>query len=105
MSEKEKKAMDSENGVEAISDDQMDAVAGGYYNDIREMRRQAELDGRPNAAPNTTKFCWCGRNQAIFYRTAYPNRNGKGYDEVSDARCYNCGSTARTLQYPLGTFR
>ncbi len=95
MSDMEKKV----DGIEAISDDELDAVAGGFRDDnLAQAMRAAQADGRKYSLANinlASAFCPCH----IAYKWARHNKvikdgvtivNLRGY---TDVKCYGCGKT------------
>ncbi len=96
MSDMENKS----NGIEAISDDELDSVAGGaeYSNQMRQAMLDAQADGRKYSVADinlSSAFCPCH----IAYKWARSNKvikhgatmvNLKGY---TDVKCYCCGKT------------
>ncbi len=92
MSDLEKKT----NGVEAISDDELDAVAGGnriFANKKEEQkaREEAAADGRKYMIRQMNWICICSHK----YKFAREHiEEGFGKKEIfRDIKCYNCGAT------------
>lgn len=90
---------EKDNGIEAISDDNMDTVAGGFRDDhLAQAMRAAQADGRKYRLQDDTlssAFCPCN----CLYKFARSNKviknsvtivNLKGY---TDVKCYSCGKT------------
>ena len=97
MSEQDKTTM--ENGIETIGDDELDAVAGGSWTEVRLLlKRQAIADGRHVTlnAPTSEAMC-CGLH-CVYAKDSY-KQDGKIY--YRDVKCYKCGKTA--AYYPPGS--
>ncbi len=96
MSEIEKKT----NGLEAIADDELDAVAGGFRDDnLAQAMRAAQTDGRKYNLANdialSNAFCpchytykWARINKVIKNGVTIVNLRG-----YTDVKCYCCGKT------------
>ena len=94
MSDIEKK----NNGIEAISDDELDAVAGGEMYDtdpnspqMQQLRAQnnARADGRREKIGDSTGLCKCPLAY-VFARSVEKTLGGKTYHDI---KCYSCGKT------------
>ena len=83
------------NGLEAINDDELEAVAGGFYSKD-EFKIQAKADGRPIRATYQPKAC-CG----IPYVFAREQQKQNGTTYYHDVKCYKCG-TRKTCYPPDG---
>ncbi len=95
MSDLEKKA----NGIEAISDDELDAVAGGCWEEVRVLlKRQATADGRQDKLNARTAKTMCCGSEHVYAKDSF-EQGGTIY--YRDVRCYSCGKTA--TYYPPGS--
>ncbi len=99
MTDMDEKAMDG--AVEAISDDEMGAVAGGMADGgvtPEQAKAQALADGRPDKLiqPLGKGLCSCDDNYKWCKRVPVSIRLGKyvmpSY-EYTDQKCYKCGAT------------
>ncbi len=92
---------DKVDGVEAVNDDELDAVAGGLLGGWREPnleheQGQARRDGRTIQVPEdfASKLCSCG-SQWVFARSASCVLNFRAYNDVF---CYRCRRKAKLLK-------
>ncbi len=93
MADMEKKV----GGIEAISDDELDAVAGGLKMDeIPVFKQQAYADGRTVRLDMLSSGAMCC---GIYCAKDKYEQDGKTY--YRDVKCYKCGKTL--AYYPPGS--
>ena len=84
--------------IEAISDDELDAVAGGLKMDeIPVFKQQAAADGRTVRLDMLASGAMCCGIYCVYSREKQ-TQNGTTY--YHDVKCYKCGKTA-TYYPPL----
>ncbi len=91
------------NGIEAVNDDELDAVAGGADAgmNLSQAKAAAKQDGRKQMPPETSKaankLCSCPVEWK-FYRSV--ERVNMDMSRVyKDVKCYKCDATAKELKY------
>ena len=87
------------NGLEAISDDELEAVAGGLKMDeIPLFKQQAAADGRTVRLDMLSSGAICCGIYCLYAKDKY-EQDGKTY--YRDVKCYKCGKTL--AYYPPGS--
>ncbi len=90
--------MEKKNGIETLSDDELDAVAGGEMYDmdpnspeLMKLRayNDAKRDGRRERISDSTGLCKCPLAY-VFAKSVEKTFGGKTYYDV---KCYKCGKT------------
>ncbi len=92
MLDADKKTLES--GIEAVSDDELDAVAGGAADSgltPEQAKAQATADGRPDMMPSPigNKLCSCDYRYKWCKAMKIGNQLRIQY---WDQKCYNCGA-------------
>ena len=103
MSDMEKKAVN--NGLDAISDDELGAVAGGAseYSDVKDKqyRREAGSEGRSKFVRNAScPMCDCTYSQYARTNKWSANPYGSFYGDI---KCYACGYQREDIK--LGCYK
>ena len=92
MADMENKA----NGLKAISDDELEAVAGGMSKaEKKRVQEKAAADGRTFKKPAFNLLCVCN-NDYKYARSKMPETGGpigRDYNLYMDIKCYKCGKT------------
>ncbi len=88
--------MEKKNGIETLSDDELDAVAGGEMYDsdsleykLMRAKSKAKQEGRSEQIKDSTGLCECNI-KFVFAKSVEKTFGGKTYYDV---KCYNCGKT------------
>ena len=96
-----------ENGVAPMSDDDMEAVAGGNAKK-EESRKQAAADGRTIAVPignwQGGKGCCACNNDHKWARSKQKDgfRDGSWWNLYEDVKCYKCNNTWPSVSVRAG---
>ncbi len=103
MSEIKQKSIDNDNGIEAIGDDELEAVSGGItqdeFNTIKEVEQKARPKGFTVMLANgevLDSVCSC----RYYYKWAYEKHpsTSPGRFNYYAVKCYQCGAFYQALK-------